>query len=399
MRPETHIVLISTNAGQAMGGEAIKVYQFFLELVKVHPRVTLITHGRCRDQLWHLLEDHDIRLIDDDAIMLFLWRSRILRFLTGLYFHLQVRRLVPAICAPGDGTILHYVCPISPVDLRLPPPSYHAVLGPLNGNLGYPPAFAAREGLKTRMAHWLQAPLQHVLRRLSGEKRRFRKILVSGYQRTRVSLKRAGARDMQMVDMVDSGIQQDLLQAPPLVHQGRNPRFLCSGRFVDYKGIDLAIRAMAQAPGDTVLDVFGDGAMAGPWKALAAELRVTDRVTFCGWCAHDELMQRMRDYRAYLFPTLAEANGIVMQEAMAIGLPVITLRWGGPEGLADDSAAVMVDPVDQDHVVRELAAAVTRLAGDPEAANDLARNARRIAEERFAWERVCADWTRQYSEA
>ena len=29
-------------------------------------------------------------------------------------------------------------------------------------------------------------------------------------------------------------------------------------------------------------------------------------------------------------PTIAEANGIVMQEAMMIGLPVITLRWGGP---------------------------------------------------------------------
>lgn len=380
-----------------MGGEAIKVYQFFLELVRRHPRVTLITHGRCRDQLCHLLDDHDIRLIDDDAIMLFLWRSRVLRFLTGLYFHLQVRRLVRTVCEPGGGTVLHYVCPISPVDLRFPPPGYRAVLGPLNGNLGYPPAFAAREGLKTRMAHWLQGPLQHVLRWVSGEKRRFRKILVSGYQRTRISLRRAGARDAQMADVVDSGIQQDLLQTPPIVHQGRNPRFLCSGRFVDYKGIDLAIRAIAQAPEDATLDVFGDGAMAEPWRGLAAELGVADRVTFCGWCAHDELMRRMRDYRAYLFPTLAEANGIVMQEAMAIGLPVITLCWGGPEGLADDSAAVLIAPMDQDHVVRELAGAITRLVGDPGAANDLARAARRIAEERFAWERVCADWTRHYN--
>lgn len=165
---------------------------------------------------------------------------------------------------------------------------------------------------------------------------------------------------------------------------------------MNYKGIDLAIRALAHTQKDITLDIFGDGEMAATWMQLADELGVASRVNFLGWCPHNELMTRMRDYRAYLFPTLAEANGIVMQEAMMIGLPVVSLRWGGPEGLADDSSAILIEPKDQAYVVAQLADAITRLANDPGLANQIATAAREIAEEHFPWSRVQADWSRWY---
>ncbi len=75
-----------------------------------------------------------------------------------------------------------------------------------------------------------------------------------------------------------------------------------------------------------------------------------------------------------------------------LGLPVIATRWGGPAMLADDTSAVYVDPVSEDHMIRELARAMDRLAADPDHAERLSRNARAIAEKNFPWKDVARSW-------
>lgn len=192
-----------------MGGEAIKAYQYFVELKSRRPRVTLLTHARCQPQLEHLFVDSDVRLIKDDAVMLFLWRSRLLRFLLNPYFHWKVKRAIPAICAPGEGNVVHYLCPISPVLPRFPPRGYRAILGPINGNISFPKGFAERKGRKARVANRLHKPVQKLLGVLVPEKKKFAKILVSGYARTCASLRFAGAADQQLVEVVDSGVSDD----------------------------------------------------------------------------------------------------------------------------------------------------------------------------------------------
>lgn len=394
MSPE-QVVLIAPNVSQRMGGEAIKVYQFFRRLHRDRPGVALVTHARCRTELQDLPEASDMHFVEDDFWQRMFWKSRILRFLLGPYFHLKARRHILATWPPGRATVLHYVCPISPVALRFPPSGYRTVLGPLNGNITFPPGFRQREGRRERLAYRLHGPVQRILR-LFGEKRRFDAILVSGHERTRASLRLAGVPADRMIDVVDSGVSEELEATPRLLHRDFNGRFICSGRFINYKGIDLAIRAVARTDPPLELDVFGDGPCASAWRGLAADLAVSDRVAFLGWCTHAELMRRMRHYRGYVFPTLAEANGIVMQEAMMVGLPVITLRWGGPAGLADDASALFIEPKNEAHVVDALSLAMTRLAQDSDLAESLSITARTLAERAFTWKAVAATWTRPY---
>jgi glycosyltransferase involved in cell wall biosynthesis len=161
---------------------------------------------------------------------------------------------------------------------------------------------------------------------------------------------------------------------------------------VDYKGFDLAIRALALTTQDIRLDIYGDGEQRVSLEALARKEGVTDRVCFMGWVRNDDLLDAMAKYRGYVFPTLAEANGIAMQEAMMLGLPVIATRWGGPERLADDEAAWYIEPVCRDAMVEAIAAAMTCLARQPERAEDLSRKARIIAKSRFKWDMVATEW-------
>jgi glycosyltransferase involved in cell wall biosynthesis len=93
-----------------------------------------------------------------------------------------------------------------------------------------------------------------------------------------------------------------------------------------------------------------------------------------------------------------ESNGIAMQEAMAVGLPVIAVRWGGPAMLADDTAAIYIEPNGEEQVVNDIAAAMNRLAENGDYADAISAKARTIAEQRFAWDVVARSWQAAYEE-
>ncbi len=390
------IVLISTNAGTNMGGEAIKAFQFFQYLLTQGLDAVLLSHARNRAELSQAFPADRVVFVEDTPPQRFLWKSVVLRPLVPVLFHLAVARWVRRSCDP-DRTVLHYLCPVSPVALRFPPRGFRVIMGPFTGNIYYPPAFAHRMRLRQRIASRLHRPVQQVFGRLFGDKRRAERVLVSGYDRTRSSLLWAGCDPERLVDVVDAGVSEKIARQPRVRHAGRNPAFVTSGRQDDHKGTDLAIRALARTRPDVTITVFGDGAMRPQLEALVAELGLQSRVEFAGWQPHDTLLARLRDYRGYLFPTLAEANGIVMQEAMMLGLPVITLRWGGPAMLGDSSTTIFVEAEDQESVVAGLADAMDRLADDGELAEALAAAGRDRAEALFTWENVARSWTAHYA--
>ncbi|MEL6210149.1 MAG: glycosyltransferase, partial [Pseudomonadota bacterium] len=109
---------------------------------------------------------------------------------------------------------------------------------------------------------------------------------------------------------------------------------------------------------------------------------------------HDDavgLGQRGKNEAAIGAQTLRQA-GIVEQEAMAAGVPVIALNWGGPARLAGPDEAIFVEPTGHEEVVAALADAMTRLAEDPERADALSVAARMDAERRFRWSAAAAAW-------
>ena len=106
----------------------------------------------------------------------------------------------------------------------------------------------------------------------------------------------------------------------------------------------------------------------------------------------------LRAYRAFVFPSLAEANGIVVQEAMVQGLPVIACNWGGPALLVTPETGILIDPISEEHVIAELAAAMDRLAEDGEMAERMSVNARTRARTKgFLWSDVIRNWRPVYA--
>ena len=144
------------------------------------------------------------------------------------------------------------------------------------------------------------------------------------------------------------------------------------GRFVHKKGFDVLLHAAARAAAQGAsfrLEIGGDGPEGESLKALAARLRIENRVEFCGWA--DDVAGFLADADLFVLPSRIEPFGIVVLEAMASGVPIVATRVSGPLEMLDEDTALLV-PSDDPAAMAE---AMMAVFDAPDAAEDRARAA------------------------
>ncbi|OPY27215.1 MAG: UDP-D-galactose:(glucosyl)lipopolysaccharide-1,6-D-galactosyltransferase [Methanocella sp. PtaU1.Bin125] len=98
--------------------------------------------------------------------------------------------------------------------------------------------------------------------------------------------------------------------------------------------------------------MIGDGPERASLEALAADLKVP--VTFTGFLEEDALIGRLKAAKVFVLPSTREGFSITTLEAMACGLPVLTVDAPGNAAgdLVKDGAGGCVVPLD-DRALRE----------------------------------------------
>lgn len=104
------------------------------------------------------------------------------------------------------------------------------------------------------------------------------------------------------------------------------------------KNLDTVLKAVAQVP-DLHLAIAGDTAKS-PYPKLADSLDIMDRVHFLGF--RKDLAQIMQAVDCFVFPTRYEPFGMVITEAMAAQLPVITSNLAGAAELITPEAGFVM---------------------------------------------------------
>ena len=117
-------------------------------------------------------------------------------------------------------------------------------------------------------------------------------------------------------------------------------RLLAVGRLVEDKGLDLALRVLAQLGSQTTLDVAGDGPGRPALEALAASLGVASRIRFHGWLAGENLATLYREAHLLLAPSFAEGWSRAWTEAAARRCVPFASRVGAALGLEEAGAGV-----------------------------------------------------------
>jgi UDP-glucose:(heptosyl)LPS alpha-1,3-glucosyltransferase len=155
------------------------------------------------------------------------------------------------------------------------------------------------------------------------------------------------------------------------------------------KGADYAIRTAACVPESQLVVV--SGSRFGDCRALAAKLGVADRVVFVPPTGHMEEYYAACDL--FLFPTVYDGHGMVIWEAMASGLSVITSRAAGAAEIMDDltDGVLVDDPSD----TSRLAGHVRSLMADARRRQAMCEHARRKVEA-YSWDRAAAETIKVY---
>jgi glycosyltransferase involved in cell wall biosynthesis len=154
-------------------------------------------------------------------------------------------------------------------------------------------------------------------------------------------------------------------------------RLLSVGRLHPQKGHRVLLDAMsaARAAGARLsLLVAGEGGERPALEAQVAALGLQGGVRFAG---RRDVRPLLAAADVFVFPSLYEAVGIALLEAMACALPVVASRTGGiPEVVEDGVSGILVAPGDADDLARALIA----LERDPERRRRLGVAARARAE-------------------
>ncbi len=402
MNASTLIILIAPNVSQLMGGEGIKALQTFEYFKRAHPNTIQITHSRNREHIQDDLKLKDVYFVDDDAVSLFMWKSKVFSMGLDVWFSKKAivlaEKLANELGVEDADVVIHQTGPNSPILPRSISKQYQNSFGPINGNIHYPPVFHYRESYMGKLKRLLHFPLQKINAVIFNQLSRAEMIFVAGGERTTESLIAAGCDDVNLIDTIDCGIEDRILERERISHEGENLHFVHFGRLVNFKGTDLIIRALAKTSLPVKLDIIGDGPELGHCQQLVKALGLSSRVSFIPWRSHGELLDSLSDYRAFILPSLADSNGIVVQEAMALGLPTICLDWGGPQLLVDNQVNGYLVPVDDEEVMlANMAACIDDLAHNGHKAERFSKAARSKAQA-WQWTAVAEEWLSHLSE-
>jgi len=400
---ELRVLIVAEHASAVFGGEAFLPLHYFRVLRARNIEAWLLCHGRVESEMRREFP-HDIdrlHFIPDLPAHRALWQlsrpfpvrlgSITFGYASHLLTQLLQRRIVRELVAKHHIDVVHEPIPVSP---KQPSAMYDVgapvVIGPMNGGMEFPPGFRHMQTTAERVSISAARQVAAVLNRLIPGKPKAAALLVAN-ERTRRALP-PGLGAVPVIALVENGVDLTRFQRSQALvpSQTGAVRFAFVGRLVDWKAVDVLLDAFAQArmSAPTItLDVYGDGQDRAALQTQARTLGLDAVVHFHGFVAQEAVARGLSTADALVLPSLYECGGAVVLEAMAMGLPVIATRWGGPADYLDEQCGVLIDITDRATLVRDLAAAVVYLAQNPERRLALGRAGQQKVITEYDWER------------
>lgn len=164
-----------------------------------------------------------------------------------------------------------------------------------------------------------------------------------------------------------------------------------------FKGLSILFKAIPLLKSSVSLNIIGQGDMRSQYEEQVNSLGIKRQVNFLGRLPEEELIRQYQNADILILPSINahEAFGLVLIEAMACGLPVIASNLPGVRSVfTDGEQGLRCEPGD----VGDLAAKINSLIQDENLRQKMAKAARALAEEKYAWEKVADQILDEFSE-
>ena len=121
--------------------------------------------------------------------------------------------------------------------------------------------------------------------------------------------------------------------------------FINISLLTEKKGVDFLIKAFSKVltiqPG-LRLKVGGDGRERSKLEELSRDLGIVNNIEFLGVLSRDQVVEQVEASDVFVLGSRYETFGVVVIEALALGVPVIATRCGGPEDIIREEDGILV---------------------------------------------------------
>jgi colanic acid/amylovoran biosynthesis glycosyltransferase len=166
-------------------------------------------------------------------------------------------------------------------------------------------------------------------------------------------------------------------------------RLITVARLVEKKGLEYAINAVANLVRlfpNLEYTIIGDGYLRQNLALLIERLHLQKNITLVGWKTQDEVRRLLAKSHIFILASVLSSNGdfegqgMVLQEAQAMGLPVVCTNHNGfSESILDRQSGFLVPERDTDALSTKLA----ELIGQPDSWVEIGKKGRAFVEAEF----------------
>jgi glycosyltransferase involved in cell wall biosynthesis len=171
-------------------------------------------------------------------------------------------------------------------------------------------------------------------------------------------------------------------KSEPILPQLKKPIFLFVGQVVHRKGLHLLLEACSflqkQGCNDYTLLIVGDGTQREQLEAFSREHNLSDRVEWVGRVEYSRLGSYFDRADVFILPTLEDTWGVVVQEAMIFGKPLLCSKLAGASELViNGENGYSFDP----NNTEQLAGVMRCFIDNPQLAQTMGKKSQQLTEE------------------
>jgi glycosyltransferase involved in cell wall biosynthesis len=163
----------------------------------------------------------------------------------------------------------------------------------------------------------------------------------------------------------------DVLGARPSHTRHMPPKLLYAGRLLYWKGVHIALKAfadLAKLISNVRFTIVGDGPERCRLEEDVRLHNLQNQVDFIPRLPQNKLFELYDTHDLLLFPSLHDAGGFVVLEALSHGMPVVCLDLGGPKDIVTTNSGIVIktDGRNTAQVATSMAAKIYQLLSSPQ---------------------------------
>ncbi len=242
-----------------------------------------------------------------------------------------------------------------------------------------------RDGAPRSPAHWWRKAMTEITDRLDDQAlRRVDAIQVENPWMLEYARQINGHRPVDL-RYAPPGVDASLFRPLPPRNLDIDPYILCVGRLDDpRKNVGLLLEAYAHLSTSirtaTRLVLAGSSPPPESFWQRAYQWGIADQIRYVACPSQEELIALYQNASVFALPSDEEGLGIVILEAMACGIPVVSTRSGGPDGIISDGKDGFLVPLND---AESMANRIEPLLNDPKGNIAMGDKARITIESRY----------------